>query len=390
MSFRRRLIKAKNQFLKFRFPFLIFLFFWVSGIIVLYFIEPNKSFLNLLLVSISVRESAVHSDFVGVYQLLWPTLFELLVLSFLLSALLEHYSYNPVERAKKLAQKQKNHTIVLGFNHLGERIVDYLKTHKHPFSLVEVQQDKVADLISLGDPIVIGDYTDIDVIQMAGVKKCKEVFCVTSNLRRALIAAENIRKLNPDCKLYMRMFNEHFRKYLEDEPYCAYVFSTSEWAMKSIREWCKNIDTTAIVLGNDTLVKRIIHHFNEQQKKLIVIDPEIEPEVYSDCSYVKVYQQEALYIENLEEICSLKEISQIYIAWNKEHLFSSAIILTIALKRSYPHLQVFVRMFDEELAKIVENIQATAFSTSAFAFKMLQKEVTEDSGIYKKEETIQG
>ncbi len=91
------------------------------------------------------------------------------------------------------------------------------------------------------------------------------------------------------------------------------------------------------------------------------------------------------FIENLDENFDMKEISQIYICWNTEEMFSDAIILTVALRKKHPHIDVIVRMFDEELAEIAKYSEAATFSTSAYAFQMLQKEVKKDSGIYSAE-----
>ena len=81
----------------------------------------------------------------------------------------------------------------------------------------------------------------------------------------------------------------------------------------------------------------------------------------------------------------MENISQMYICWNTEDLFSDAIILTVAVKKKYPNIDLYVRMFDEELAEIAKSINATTFSSSAFAFEMLQCEVKENSGIYPSE-----
>ncbi len=90
------------------------------------------------------------------------------------------------------------------------------------------------------------------------------------------------------------------------------------------------------------------------------------------------------FVENLEERCDMNKISQMYICWNTEELFSDAIILTVAVKKKYPQIELFVRMFDEELAEIAKTIDATTFSTSAFAFQLLQNKVRNTSGIYPK------
>ncbi len=373
----------RNQLRRFLLPFALFLLFWIIGITIFAVIEPDNSVKNVLLVSMCINES--NSFFYKFYKFLWPLLFEILILTFILSTLQEIYGYNPVVRARRLASSRRNHSVVLGYNHLGERIVDYLQEHKRPYSLVEIDYDKVEDLIHFGQPVVVGDYTDIDIMQLSGVERCKEVFCVTRDLRRALIAAEKVRELNPTCDLYMRVFNEHFSKYLTGDPWNAYTFSTSKWALESVENWSKSItkDDAIIVLGNDTLVTRIAEYFGKTLGAQVhIIDPEIEPDVYDDLPNVCPHKDNILYLENLEASLDLNTISQIYICWNTEEQFSDAILLTVAIKQKYPTIDLFVRMFDEELADIAKAIDAKTFSTSAFAFNMLQKEVKEDSGIY--------
>jgi hypothetical protein len=383
MVSKRSMIDFRNQFKRFRIPLLIFLLFWIAGIVIIYVLEPIKNLGHIILVSMSIRPGQSTSDFIGVYQLLWPIMIEVFILGILLSILLDYYSFNPVVNARKKARGKNNHTVVLGYNHLGERIVEYLRENQNSYVVVEKIQERVDDLIHIGEPVIVGDYAERDTMRTAGVSKCKEVFCVTTNLRRALIAAESIRKLNTECDLYMRVFDEHFREYLSEEPYKAFTFSSSNWAMASIKNWSKDSDGKSIVLGNDSLVNRILTYYGEVLKReIIAIDQEIEPDLYSEFSNVKIIQEEALFLENLEENCNLDEVSQIYICWNKEELFSDAILLTLALQKNYPNIRTYVRMFDEELAKIAKSINATTFSTSAYAFQMLQKEVKENSGIY--------
>jgi len=325
------------------------------------------------------------------YQFLWYLLFEMLILTFILSTLQETYGYNPIISARKSASSKKNHTVVLGYNHLGERIVEFLRAQKRPYSVIEIDYEKVDDLINLGQPVVYGDYTDIHIMELAAVKKCKEVFCVTTDIRRALIAADKVRSLNKDCDLYMRVFDEHFRNFLCSPPFNAYTFSTSNWTIDSMRKWSESVKEgdNIIVLGYDNFVKRIIEFYGENLKcNIHLIDEAIDPEVYADLQNVKSFVEKVRYIENLEERCDMLSISQIYICWNTEKQFSDALLLSVAIKDHYPDIELFVRMFDDELAVIAKTIDATTFSTSAYAFEMLQKDVKKHSGIYPAENKV--
>lgn len=375
----------RNQLKQFRLPFAIFLLFWIAGYVTFYFIEDGLKWWEVLLISICARASESHTTFYNVYQILWPLLFELLILAFILTTLQEFYGFNPIASARKIATHRSNHTVVLGYNHLGERIVDCLRDNKKKYSLVEIELEKVEDLINFSEPVVVGDYTDLDIMKLAKVDRCKEVFCVTNDLRRALIAAVKVRELNKNCDLYMRVFNRHFRDYLTGEPWNAFTFSLSKWNMDSVKRWSEGINENdeIIVMGNDSIVSRIVNHYGVDLKaKVYLIDPEINPEVYNEFDCVFPYTDKVQFIENLGERCELSNIKQIYICWNTEALFSDAIILSVAIKKQFPDIELYVRMFDEELAEIAKSIGVTTFSTSAYAFQMLQKEVKRISNIY--------
>ncbi|MHA1772653.1 MAG: potassium channel family protein [Candidatus Heimdallarchaeota archaeon] len=383
MPYQKKLLTLKNQLRRFLLPFSLFILFWIFGIVIFSIIEPNKTFKEILLISICLKTS--DHLFYNFYQFLWPLLFELLVLTFILTTLQEFYGYNPMMAARRLASRKTNHTVILGYNHLGERIVDYLRQYKHPYTLVEIKKEKVEELINFNQPVIVGDYTDIEVMQLANVHKCKEVFCVTNDLRRALIAAEHVRRLNKDCALYMRVFNEHFRDFLTKEPWNAFTFSTSKWALESVKKWSQDYKPgdEVIVLGNDSIVNRIVDYYARELKaEIYLLDPEANKARYRRRKKVHVFNEEVLFLSSLENYCNLMKTSQIYICWNSEETFSDAILLTNAIGDKYPHIQVFVRIFDEELATIAKSLKATTFSTSAYAFKMLQQEVTEDSGIF--------
>ncbi|NHJ85662.1 MAG: hypothetical protein FK734_09385 [Asgard group archaeon] len=389
MKAQPRIRAIKNQLRQFTLPFIIFILFWVLGIILIAVFEPDKNFWHILTISICIEESVTEIGFFAFYQFLWPLLFEILILSFILSTIQDIYGYNPIMSSRKLASNRSRHSVVLGYNHLGERIVEYLRANKQPFSIVEIDYEKVDNLISFNQPVVVGDYTDPSIIALAGIARCREVFCVTNDLRRGLIAAERVREVNKDCHLYMRVFDIHFREYLTNEPWNAFTFSTSDWTMESVKIWGEKIrkNDKIVVLGYDNIVRRIVDYYGEKlQATVYVLDEGLDDDTYLYLPNVKTVTEHVRFIETLKAHVDLTEVTQVYICWNTEELFSDAILLTLALKKQYPKIALFVRMFDEELAEIAKTLDATTFSTSAYAFKMLQKEVKEISGIHPNKE----
>ena len=77
----------------------------------------------------------------------------------------------------------------------------------------------------------------------------------------------------------------------------------------------------------------------------------------------------------------LDKVSQVFICWRKETEFDKALYLASKLDLRYPNIEVYVRIFDEELKDLVEKYGAQTFSTSENAFRKLQNEVLPDSTI---------
>jgi hypothetical protein len=75
-------------------------------------------------------------------------------------------------------------------------------------------------------------------------------------------------------------------------------------------------------------------------------------------------------------------VSQAFICWKRDSEFDESLYLTSKLRLRYPHIEVFIRIFDEELIDLVENYKAKTFSTSSKAFEILQKLVPPDSAIF--------
>jgi len=124
-----RLVMFRGKIKQLLIAVLILVIFWIIGLIVFYVVEVDKSFSNIFMISLLLR-AGTNTIFFSIYRFLFPLLFELLILSIIVTFLLEYYSFNPVNRARNLAKRQTNHTVVLGYNHLGERIVEHLRKHK--------------------------------------------------------------------------------------------------------------------------------------------------------------------------------------------------------------------------------------------------------------------
>jgi len=382
-KFRSLLIDLKLKIKHNKWPFIICIIFWAIGFVYYISFETDENIWHLIAITTGIRSSNIVSDFSGFYQLMWPILIEVIVIGFIFGALIE--KFNPVLTSKLMAEKQRNHSVIIGYHHFGRRIVEYLQDHHKPYTVIEENEEKVDLLISEGEPVIVGDPTDLSNLESAGVKFAKEVFLVVNDIREIIVVCEKVRRLNSKCSIYTRILGEGYSEYLSREPFNALSFSTSKWALESVREWTIGERGKVIVLGRDSLAQRITEYLGrEQQRETFLIDPIIDASFYDDDEKITIFSDNATILNAMEEHIDLNTVSQIFICWKEESEFSDSLNLTLHFHQKYPNLKVYTRIFDEELGAIMKKFGATIFSTSQYAFNKLQKHVYPDSAIKEK------
>lgn len=379
-KFRSLFIDLKLKIKHNKWPFIICIIFWAIGFAYYIGYESDNEIWHLIAITSGFRSPSIVSDFSGFYQLMWPILIEVIVIGFIFGALIE--KFNPVLTSKLMAEKQRNHSIVIGYHHFGRRIVEYLINHHKSYTVIEENEDNVDFLISEGEPVIVGDPTDLSNLEFAGVQYAKEVFLVVNDIREIIVVCEKVRELNKKCSIYTRILGEGYSEYLAREPFNALSFSTSTWALESVREWTSGERGKVIVLGRDSLAQRITEYLGRvQHRETFVIDPIIDESFYDDDENITIFSDNATILNAIEEHLDLNTISQIFICWKEENEFSDSLNLTLHFHQKYPNLKVYTRIFDEELGAIMKKFGATVFSTSQYAFNKLQEHVSPNSAI---------
>ncbi|MFX1410374.1 MAG: NAD-binding protein [Promethearchaeota archaeon] len=368
------------KFKQYRLQFIFFFLFWFGGFLFFLITEPDYDVGEIFLFSITVRTPEAAGDLAKFYVLVWPILLEVIFFGFIMGELLQ--KYNPVVTSRILASHKRNHTVIIGYHHLSERIVEYCIKNKERFCLIEDCEELVEDLVNSNCPVVIGDATETSNLEFANIKRANEVFIVVGDVRVAIVCTEKIRKMNPECPIYVRAFEDHVQDYLREPPLKAFPFSTSKWAMEGVEKWTKDKTGNAIVIGRDSLTHRIAYHISLQPgREVYLFDDEHDGIEFVVNEKLHIINEFACFLSDLSPHLNLEEVTQVFICWKRESEFDESIYLTAKLHLRYPHIQVFVRIFDEELIDLVQNYNAKTFSTSKRAFKMLQKEVAPDSAI---------
>ena len=380
MSILNLLIEIELKLKQYKLQFVFLFLFWFGGFISFIIFLPNHSLWEYILYSLTVRRPVSVVDFTNFYSLVWPILLEVIVFGFIMGELME--KYNPVITSRILAKHKRNHIVIIGFNHISERIIEYCIENKERFCIIEDNLELVEDLISMGYPVVVGDPTETANLAFASIKRAREVFINSDDVRIAIICTEKIRDVNEICPIYVRAFEDHVREYLKQQPLNAIPFSTSKWAMDDINEWTKNKTGKAIVIGRDNLTHRIAYQISLQPEREVYLFDDIHDGIeFKVNDKLHIFNEFVCFLSDLRVHVDLKEVTQVFICWKQESEFDESLYLTSKINLRYPHIEIFVRIFDEELLDLVEKYNAKTFSTSNNAFKMLQKVVEPNSAI---------
>lgn len=139
-------------------------------------------------------------------------LFGIVISIFLLQAL---QRYKPEEGCRMLAAEIKNHVIVVGYTHLGARIVQHLRDARVPYVLVDRDAAVVDDLVRVGEPVIVDNAKQDSTLLDAGIVDAKTVVVATNNVETALLVTKKAREKNAKAHIIVRCYVDDFAEILE-------------------------------------------------------------------------------------------------------------------------------------------------------------------------------
>jgi len=134
-------------------------------------------------------------------------LFGIVISVFLLQAVQQ---YNPQEACRMLAKEMKDHAIVIGYTHLGQRIVDYLRQAKHPYVLIDRDATAVDDLVRAGEPVIVDNAREASTLEEAGIARARLLVLASNNIETALLVTRLARARNPQARIIVRCYQDEF------------------------------------------------------------------------------------------------------------------------------------------------------------------------------------
>jgi CPA2 family monovalent cation:H+ antiporter-2 len=110
-----------------------------------------------------------------------------------------------------------NHIILIGFGRLGHYIATELKNRNQEYIIVEGNQAKFEYGIKDNEPIILGNGTQQNILEMINISKARSVFISVGNSRKVVNICNSVRTMNENIKMIVKVNTNEEKKMLENE-----------------------------------------------------------------------------------------------------------------------------------------------------------------------------
>ncbi|MEO0814773.1 MAG: NAD-binding protein, partial [Myxococcota bacterium] len=145
-----------------------------------------------------------------------------------------------VRRMKKTISEMTDHDIVCGLGETGTHVVRELVQTRRSVVVIDADPDIAAKLVALfpeaNIPSVVGDATDDDHLEAAGVERARGIVACAQSDKDNLIIAMSARMLNPKLRVVVRCVDHELEKKMRRAGADAVVSPQSIGGMRMVSE----------------------------------------------------------------------------------------------------------------------------------------------------------
>ncbi|MHA1734111.1 MAG: NAD-binding protein [Promethearchaeota archaeon] len=275
-------------------------------------------------------------------------------------------AYNPTIVSLNLARHIEDHIVVVGYNHLGKRILKWGLEKGVPVVVVDKALDKVDDLVSAGLPVVVGEVMAPNVLANASVNRARHIVLTFNDVRTAMLLAHEIKKHDLEVKIHARCLDDHVSHVLNDLG--AHPFSTSQWILESLVDSLPPEGARVLLVGTGHLAWRFIRHFQREGRPFVVVEKREERVEELREEGVKVVLGDATSEKALVQ-ADIGKCEAAFVCI--EHHLEETMVMIRKMRKLNPGLTIRVRAFDEELTGVLQELGGVPFSQSRSAFDKL-------------------
>lgn len=131
-----------------------------------------------------------------------------------LTAILVEGGLSNVMRRKKMEQRIKaleQHFIISGLGHTGRVILQELGSTKRPLVIIERDKDRAEELEQEGLLVIHGDALHDEILERAGIKKARGIFCTLGNDQDNIVLALAAKEFNPQVRVVSELHEPRHR-----------------------------------------------------------------------------------------------------------------------------------------------------------------------------------
>lgn len=131
-----------------------------------------------------------------------------------------------------MSEQMRDHIVVCGLGHVGYRVVEELHRLGEPIVALEKSESEsfVHAVRDLGVPVHVGDARRDELLLSTGIARARAVVCATNDDMVNVEIALDAKKMNPQIRVVMRMFDQRLARKVGGALELDESFSTSALA----------------------------------------------------------------------------------------------------------------------------------------------------------------
>jgi voltage-gated potassium channel len=109
-----------------------------------------------------------------------------------------------------MSERMEGHVVVVGLGHVGYRVVQELRDGGSAIVAIERREEDsfVETVRAMGIPVHVGDARRDELLEQAGIARAAAVVCTTDDDLANLEVALDAKRMNPQIRVVMRMFDQ--------------------------------------------------------------------------------------------------------------------------------------------------------------------------------------
>lgn len=111
-------------------------------------------------------------------------------------------------RLKKMREQLKNHSIICGYGRVGKQVAQEMARRKHPFIIIDIDENRLADAKKKGYLILVGDATKEEVLLEAGLDRASSLVAALDSDSQNVFIVLAVKQINPQLLIVARANDE--------------------------------------------------------------------------------------------------------------------------------------------------------------------------------------